>query len=110
MRAFTYFLSEAAASLWRGRRAAIFSVITIAGGLFVLGFFLVLNANLQRVVGRWTESAELSVCERRCDRRPDADSGRAHRGKRPCGATGVCLQEPGDGPLQAGLPGSERGH
>jgi len=61
MRAFTYFLSEAAASLWRGRRAAIFSVITIAGGLFVLGFFLVLNANLQRVVGRWTESAELSV-------------------------------------------------
>src|SRR5882672_10624526 len=61
MRAFKYFLSEAAASLWRGRRAAIYSVITIAGGLFVLGFFLVLNANLQRVVGRWTESAELSV-------------------------------------------------
>ena len=37
------------------------SMLTIAGGLFVLGFFLVLNANLQRVVGRWTESAELSV-------------------------------------------------
>src|SRR5512132_1267477 len=61
MKAFNYFLSEAAASLWRGRRAAIFSVVTIAGGLFVLGFFLVLNTNLQRVVGRWTESAELSV-------------------------------------------------
>src|SRR6476646_3186561 len=61
MRAFNYFVSEAAASLWRGRRAALFSVLTIAGGLFVLGFFLVLNANLQRLVGRWTESAELSV-------------------------------------------------
>src|SRR5580765_3103528 len=61
MRAFNYFVSEAAASLWRGRKAAIFSVITIAGGLFVLGFFLVLNTNLQRLVGRWTESAELSV-------------------------------------------------
>src|SRR4029079_2129607 len=37
------------------------SVLTIAGGLFILGFFLALNTNLQRVVGRWTESAELSV-------------------------------------------------
>ncbi len=27
----------------------------------MLGFFLVFNANLQRLVGRWTESAELSV-------------------------------------------------
>jgi cell division transport system permease protein len=61
MRAFKYFLSEAAASLWRGRKAAILSILTISGGLFVLGFFLVLNANLQRLVGRWTESAELSV-------------------------------------------------
>ncbi len=61
MRAFNYFLSEAAASLWRGRRAAVLSILTIAGGLFVLGFFLVLNGNLQRLVGRWTESAELSV-------------------------------------------------
>src|SRR3954464_1291329 len=61
MRAITYFLSEATASLWRGRRAALLSVLTIAGGLFVLGFFLALNANLQRIVGRWTESAELSV-------------------------------------------------
>src|SRR6478609_5236239 len=61
MRALNYFLSEAAASLWRGRNAAVLSILTIAGGLFVLGFFLVLNANLQRLVGRWTESAELSV-------------------------------------------------
>src|SRR4051794_20369646 len=61
MRAFKYFVSEAAASLWRGRSAAILSILTIARGLFVLGFFLVLNTNLQRLVGRWTESAELSV-------------------------------------------------
>ncbi len=61
MRALAYFFVEASASLWRGRRAAILSVLTIAGGLFVLGFFLALNTNLQRVVGRWTTSAELSV-------------------------------------------------
>lgn len=61
MRALAYFFAEAAASLWRGRRAAILSILTIAGGLFVLGFFLALNTNLQRVVGRWTASAELSV-------------------------------------------------
>src|SRR3954471_21163739 len=61
MRAFKYFLAEATASLWRGRKAALLSILTIAGGLFVLGFFLVLNANLQQLVGRWTESAELSV-------------------------------------------------
>lgn len=61
MRALKYFVLEAAASLWRRRTAAVLSVLTIAGGLFVLGFFLTLNTNLQRVVGRWTESAELSV-------------------------------------------------
>jgi cell division transport system permease protein len=59
--ALRYFVVEAAASLWRGRKAAILSVLTIAGGLFVLGFFLALNTNLQRLVGRWTESAELSI-------------------------------------------------
>jgi cell division transport system permease protein len=61
VRALTYYFSEATASLWRGRKAAILSVLTITGGLFVLGFFLALNTNLQRLVGRWTESAELSV-------------------------------------------------
>ena len=61
MHALKYFFSEAAASLWRGRRSGIFSVLTIGAGLFVLGCFLLLNYNVQRVVGRWTESAELSV-------------------------------------------------
>jgi len=61
MKAITYFFVEAAASLWRRRTAALLAVLTIAAGLFVLGFFLVVNTNLQRLVGRWTESAELSV-------------------------------------------------
>lgn len=61
MRALQYFFSEAAASLWRGRRAAGLAVLTIAAGLFVLGLFLALNGNLQGLVSRWTESAELSV-------------------------------------------------
>jgi cell division transport system permease protein len=61
MRALRYFVAEAGASLWRGRRAAILAILTIAAGLFVLGFFLVVNANLQRLTGQWGESAELSV-------------------------------------------------
>ena len=61
MRALKYFFGEAAESLWRTRRAAGLSMVTIAAGLFVLGFFLLINANLQRVIGRWTDSAEVSV-------------------------------------------------
>jgi cell division transport system permease protein len=61
MRALKYFIVEAAASLWRGRRAAVMAVLTIGAGLFVLGFFLILNTNLQRLTGRWAESAEFAV-------------------------------------------------
>jgi len=61
MRAIQYFFSEASSSLWRSRRAALLSVLTIAAGLFVLGFFLMVNANLQRVVGGWADAAELAV-------------------------------------------------
>jgi cell division transport system permease protein len=61
MRALQYFLSEAFESLWRTRRAALLSTLTIAAGLFVLGFFLMVNANIQRLVGRWSEAAELAV-------------------------------------------------
>jgi cell division transport system permease protein len=61
MRALTYALNEAAESLLRGWRAALLAVITIAAGLFVLGFFMIVNTNLQPIVARWTEAAELSV-------------------------------------------------
>jgi cell division transport system permease protein len=61
MRAFQYFFNEATASLLRGWRSAALSVLTIAAGMFVLGFFLVVNTNLRQLVARWTEAAELSV-------------------------------------------------
>jgi cell division transport system permease protein len=61
MHALRYFLSEALASLWRGRGAALLAIVTITIGLFVLGLFLLLNANMQQVVARWSEAAELSV-------------------------------------------------
>lgn len=61
MRGLRYSFDEALASLLRGWRSAVLGVLTIAAGLFVLGFFLVVNTNLQRLVGRWTEAAELSV-------------------------------------------------
>jgi cell division transport system permease protein len=61
MRALKYFVTEAGASLWRRRGASLLAILTIAAGLFVLGFFLVVNTNLRPVVARWTESAELSV-------------------------------------------------
>jgi cell division transport system permease protein len=61
MRALKYFLNEAMASLLRGWRSALLAVLTIAAGLFVLGFFLIVNTNLQRLVQRWSEAAELSV-------------------------------------------------
>jgi cell division transport system permease protein len=61
MRAMRYFFGEAAESLLRGWRPAALSMLTIAAGLFVLGFFLLVNANLQRLVGRWSDSADLAV-------------------------------------------------
>lgn len=61
MRALQYFFSEGWASLWRARGAALLAIGTIGVGLFVLGVFLLLNANLQQLVDRWSESAELSV-------------------------------------------------
>lgn len=61
MRALQYFLEEAFGSLRSRWRPAIISIVTIAAGLFVLGFFLLVNTNLQRLVSRWTEAAELAV-------------------------------------------------
>lgn len=61
MRALRYFVTEAAASLWRGRRAAAMAILTIGAGLFVLGFFLILNANLRSLTARWSEAAEFAV-------------------------------------------------
>jgi cell division transport system permease protein len=61
MRALKYFLIEATESLLRSWRSATLAILTIAAGLFVLGFFLMVNSNLEQVVARWSESAEMSV-------------------------------------------------
>jgi cell division transport system permease protein len=61
MRALRYAFEEAFTSLWRGRQAGLLSTLTIAVALFVLGGFLVVTANLQRLGNEWSNSAELSV-------------------------------------------------
>src|SRR5262249_33432518 len=51
---------EAIASLWRGRQSGILSTGTIAIALFVLGAFLLITSNLQRLGDEWSRAAELS--------------------------------------------------
>jgi cell division transport system permease protein len=61
MRALRYAFGEAGASLWRGRQSALLSTGTIALALFVLGGFLVVTANLERLAAEWSSAAEMSV-------------------------------------------------
>jgi cell division transport system permease protein len=61
MRAIRYAIEEAALSLWRGRQAGILSTLTIALALFVLGAFLIVTANLDRLGVEWGRAAELSI-------------------------------------------------
>ena len=61
MRALGYAFEEAFASLWRGRQAGMLSTLTIALALFVLGGFLIVTANLERLGAEWGNAAELSV-------------------------------------------------
>jgi cell division transport system permease protein len=56
-----YAFDEATASLWRARRSSLLSTATIAIALFVLGAFLVVTANLERLADQWSGAAELSV-------------------------------------------------
>ena len=60
MRALRYSFDEAAASLWRGRQSGVLSTATIALALFVLGAFLLVTANLERLGAEW------SSCRRNC--------------------------------------------
>ncbi|HEY3382061.1 MAG TPA: ABC transporter permease [Vicinamibacterales bacterium] len=59
--ALKHFIVEAATSVWRGRRSSALSILTIAIALFMLGLFLLVTANLERLVDRWSRSAEFSV-------------------------------------------------
>jgi len=61
VRALRYAIEEAGLSLWRGRQAGLLSTLTIALALFVLGGFLVVTANLDRLGAEWSRAAELSV-------------------------------------------------
>jgi len=61
VRALRYAIEEAGLSLWRGRQAGLLSTLTIALALFVLGGFLVVTANLDRLGAEWGRAAELSV-------------------------------------------------
>src|SRR5262245_7650923 len=61
MRALRYAFEEAIASLWRGRKSAALSAATIALALLVLGAFLIVITNLERLGHQWSESAEMSV-------------------------------------------------
>jgi cell division transport system permease protein len=61
MRALQYAFDEAISSLWRGRTSGLLSTATIAVALFVLGAFLVLTSNLERLGSEWSRAAEMSV-------------------------------------------------
>jgi cell division transport system permease protein len=61
MRALKYFYDEAVASLWRGFKTAIIATATITVAFVVLGGFLILTSNMERVFTRWQDAAEFSV-------------------------------------------------
>lgn len=61
MRALRYAFDEAIVSLWRGRQSGILSTLTIAVALFVLGGFLIVTSNLERLGAEWSSAAEMSV-------------------------------------------------
>lgn len=56
-----YAVEEAWASVRRAGRSAAVSVGTIAVAFITLGGFLLVSVNVQRVLDRWLESAEVSV-------------------------------------------------
>jgi cell division transport system permease protein len=60
-RAISYFVTEAATSLWRSRLVNAVSVGTIAVSLFVLGAFLTVASGLGELVTRWTEKVQVIV-------------------------------------------------
>lgn len=56
-----YAIEEALASLRRSGRSALVSIGTIAIAFVTLGGFLLLSVNVQEVLDRWLEAAEISV-------------------------------------------------
>ena len=61
MQALAYCFKEALGSLWRQRGSTALSALTIAVALLVLGAFLLVTSNLERVMSQWSSAAEFSV-------------------------------------------------
>lgn len=61
MRMLRYAFDEALASLWRRRQSGLLATGTITIALFVLGAFLIVTANLDRLGTEWGRAAEMSV-------------------------------------------------
>src|SRR5262245_2854087 len=61
MRMLRYAFDEALASLWRRRQSALLATGTITIALFVLGAFLIVTTNLDRLGAEWGRAAEMSV-------------------------------------------------
>ncbi|HEX4915163.1 MAG TPA: ABC transporter permease [Vicinamibacterales bacterium] len=57
----SYAFAEATASLRRAGRSALISIGTIAIAFITLGGFLLISVNVQDVLDRWLEAAEISV-------------------------------------------------
>jgi cell division transport system permease protein len=61
MRAIDYALRQGWASLRRGGGSTLFAVVAIALAMSVLGGLLLVTWNVERLLARWTTSAEFSV-------------------------------------------------
>lgn len=61
MRFLTYSFGEAWASMRRGVRSVLVSVLTIAAAFVVLGAFVLLWTNLRELASLWSSAAEMSV-------------------------------------------------
>ena len=61
MKALKFSCEEAVASLWRGRRSGVLSVITIAAALFLLGALLLVTWNVGQTLEGWAGAGEMSV-------------------------------------------------
>jgi len=61
VRAIDYAFRQGWASLRRGGGSTVFAVIAIALAVSVLGGLLLVTWNMERLLARWTTSAEFSV-------------------------------------------------
>ncbi len=61
MRALDYAFRHGWTSLWRGRTSSLFAVLAIALAMIVLGSLLLVTWNVEKLLSRWTSSAEFSV-------------------------------------------------